>query len=359
MSDDDNEKTEKPTGKKRADAKKKGQVPKSQELMGLVGLIAGFSSLFLYSGYIGLYLSDFFIYAYLLIDSDNLSMANLNQLIVFAVSTVASILVVPMVTIVVATILVGYAQNRFVIPEDSLKFSLDKLNVINGMKEKFFSLNPLVELFKGCLKLFLLGYLVYGALEDRIWLIPNMIWVDITQFIYVFEEFAMIVFWKAVIVGIILAFVDYSYQVYKTEESLKMSKQDIKDERKDIEGDPKYKAYRLRRQAEIALGVLAQNVPKADVVVTNPTHFAVALRYRKEESDAPVVVAKGVDFLAAKIKELANEHDIQIVENAPLARGLYYKTREGQSIAPEFFSAVAEILAIVYRKRNQKKRKFA
>ncbi|MBM76430.1 MAG: flagellar biosynthesis protein FlhB [Proteobacteria bacterium] len=359
MADDDNEKTEKPTGKKRQDALKKGQVAKSQELLSLVGLIAGFSSIFLYSGYMSLYLSDFFMYAYFLIDNDDFGLSSLNQLIVFALTTIAKIIAVPMIAIFFFTIIVGFIQNRFVIPENSLKFSIDKLNPITGFKEKFFSLNPVVELVKGCMKLFLLGYLVYSAFQERIWLVPNMIWVDVTQFAQVFEEFAMIVFWRAVIVGILLTVIDYSYQVYKTEESLKMSKQDIKDERKDMEGDPKFRAFRMRRQAEIALGLLTQNVPKADVVVTNPTHFAVALRYRKEESDAPVVVAKGVDFLAAKIRGLADEHKIPIVENAPLARGLYYKTREGQSIAPEFFAAVAEILAVVYRKRNTKNRNFA
>ena len=130
-----------------------------------------------------------------------------------------------------------------------------------------------------------------------------------------------------------------------------MTHQEVKDEHKDAEGDPLLKGKRKQRQYEIAMGVFMQKVPESDVVLTNPTHFAVALRYRKEEAEAPIVMAKGVDFLAFRIRDIAKSHDIVIVENPPLARALYYSSKEGQMIPPEFYSAVAEILAMVYRKR--------
>ena len=138
-----------------------------------------------------------------------------------------------------------------------------------------------------------------------VYVIPNLIWADPSQLPSVFLEFVMIVFWRALIVAVIISIIDYSYQYYKTEESLKMSVQDIKDENKSMEGDPKFKGYRMKRQREIAMNTIKQSVPKADVVVTNPTHFAVALRYRKEEADAPIVLAKGVDFLAHKIRDIS------------------------------------------------------
>ena len=230
--------------------------------------------------------------------------------------------------------------------QKDLSTTLDKLNLLKQQR-----MSPVLLLTLQ------LGYLVYLAFYDRIELIPNLIWADPSELPDVFFEFLLIVFWRALIVAVLISIIDYSYQYYKTEESLKMSVQDIKDEQKNIEGDPKFKGYRMKRQREIAMNTIKQAIPKADVVVTNPTHFAVALRYRREEGDAPIVLAKGVDFLAHKIREIANENNVPLVENAPLARGLYYKTREGQMIAPEFFTAVAEILAAIYRRKREQVQK--
>ncbi len=350
---DDSEKTEDPTPKKRSDSAKKGQVPKSQEITAFVSILVGFSTLFITAPYMSRVLVDYFFDLYSSIPEKDFNMSNFNSLIVITLLVVTKMIAWVMGILMVFGVLIGYVQNRFIIPEESLKFDLNKLNVVEGFKNKFFSLNPVMEMVKGVLKLIFLGYLVYLAFYDRIAVIPNLIWADPSQLPSIFLEFIMIVFWRALIVAVILSIIDYSYQYYKTEESLKMSVQDIKDENKSMEGDPKFKGYRMKRQREIAMNTIKQSVPKADVVVTNPTHFAVALRYRKEEADAPIVLAKGVDFLAHKIRDIAQENDVAIVENAPLARGLYYKTREGQMIAPEFFTAVAEILATIYKRRRE------
>ena len=354
---DDSEKTEDPTPKKRGDAAKKGQVPKSQEITAFVSILVGFSTLFMTAPYMSRILIDYFFDLYSSIPEKDFNMSNFNSLIIVTLLVVTKMIAWVMGVLMVFGVLIGYVQNRFIIPEESLKFDLNKLNVVEGFKSKFLSLNPVMEMVKGVLKLIFLGYLVYLAFYDRIAVIPNLIWADPSQLPSIFLEFVMIVFWRALIVAVIISVIDYSYQYYKTEESLKMSVQDIKDENKSMEGDPKFKGYRMKRQREIAMNTIKQSVPKADVVVTNPTHFAVALRYRKEEADAPIVLAKGVDFLAHKIRDIAQENDVAIVENAPLARGLYYKTREGQMIAPEFFTAVAEILATIYKRRREKFKK--
>ena len=354
---DDSEKTEDPTAKKRSDAANKGQVPKSQEITAFVSILVGFSTLFITAPYMASILIDYFFDLYTSIPEKDFNLSNFNSLLIITLIVVTKMMAWVMGILLVFSVLIGYVQNRFIIPEESLKFDLNKLNVVEGFKSKFFSLNPVMEMVKGVLKLIFLGYLVYLAFYDRIAIIPNLIWADPSQLPSVFLEFIMIVFWRALIVAVILSVIDYSYQYYKTEEGLKMSVQDIKDENKSMEGDPKFKGYRMKRQREIAMNTIKQSVPKADVVVTYPTHFAVALRYRKEEADAPIVLAKGVDFLAHKIRDIAQENDVAIVENAPLARGLYYKTREGQMIAPEFFTAVAEILATIYKRRREKSKK--
>ena len=354
---DDSEKTEEPTPKKRSDAANKGQVPKSQELTALVSIFFGFSAIFLSAPYMGSVLVDYFFYLYTSIPSQDFDVSILSSLLFSTLLTIGKMIGSVLMVLMISGMLIGYVQNRFILPEESLKFDLNKLNVVEGFKSKFLSLNPVMEMLKGVLKLILLGYLVYLAFYDRIELIPNLIWVAPNQLPEVFFEFLLIVFWRALIVAVLLSVIDYSYQYYKSEESLKMSVQDIKDEQKNIEGDPKFKGYRMKRQREIAMNTIKKAIPKADVVVTNPTHFAVALRYRREEGDAPIVLAKGVDFLAHKIREIAEENNVPLVENAPLARGLYYKTREGQMIAPEFFTAVAEILATIYRRKREQIKK--
>jgi flagellar biosynthetic protein FlhB len=150
-----------------------------------------------------------------------------------------------------------------------------------------------------------------------------------------------------------LALIDYLYQKYDFEKSIRMSKQDIKDEYKNTEGDPMIKSRIRQRQREMAMSRMMQEVPNADVVITNPTHFAIALKYDENKLDAPFVVAKGADYLAQKIKFIAGENDIMMVENRPLARALYDQSDLGDPIPEEFFKVVAEILAYVYRMKNK------
>jgi flagellar biosynthesis protein FlhB len=352
MSDeDDGEKTEDPTPKKRDDAKKKGEFAKSQEFLGVAVLAVGLGGFLSLAGKLA---GQLLIYAntiYGLIPISEFSMEQVTHLWLLTLKTIAEMLALPFFLMCLGVLVLSVLHNRFILPEDALKFDLKKLDPVKGFKEKFFSSQPFVELIKGILKLFLLGWLVWLGIRDRVRVLPALIWADPREIPSVFLEFAWIVFWRALVVGVIITIIDFSYQWYKTEQSLKMSRTEIKDEMKQQEGDPKFKAKRQRRAMEIAWGLMSKDIPTADVVVTNPTHFAVALRYRKDEADAPLVVGRGVDFLAFRIRNLAAEHDVPIVENPPLARGLYYKSRVGQMIHPDFYAAVAEILATIFRRR--------
>jgi flagellar biosynthetic protein FlhB len=250
----------------------------------------------------------------------------------------------------VAVVVVALIQTRFIIPKEPIKFNWETLNPIDGVKKKFFSAQPLVELVKGLLKLILLGWLVWMGIGEEVAKLPALISASPTEQISKVTELAMIIFIRAMIVGVFVFLIDYSYSWYQIQNQMMMTHQEVKDEMKQTEGDPLFKSRRRQRQYDIAMGTLKQ-VPDADLILTNPTHFAVAIRYRRDEQEAPVVLAKGVDFMAFRIRDIAKENNIIVMENPPLARALYFKSTAGQMIPPEFYAAVAEILAIVYRRR--------
>ncbi|OOO00206.1 MAG: flagellar biosynthesis protein FlhB, partial [Epulopiscium sp. Nele67-Bin004] len=230
------------------------------------------------------------------------------------------------------------------------KFS--KMNPLKGLK-KIVSPDTLIELAKSIFKVVFLGAIFYNTIEGEV---PHFFkFYDMTtlgSFLYILDVVRQIGF----NVGggyLFLAALDYAYQKYKFEDSIKMSKQDVKDEYKQSEGDPQIKGKIRQKMREMSMKRMMQAVPNADVIITNPTHFAVAIFYDRDKGLAPVVVAKGVDNLAHKIKEVAKENKIQIVENKPLARAIYYTVEVDQAIPPELYQAVAEVLAFVYKLENK------
>ena len=216
-----------------------------------------------------------------------------------------------------------------------------------------FSLNSLMELLKSIIKIIFIGYIAYSILSahmNDIFLIYDM---SMQQSLSLMYEIVLELLLKVCVMFAVLAAADYIYQKWKFRDDNKMTKQEIKDEHKNSEGDPKIKGQQRQRMMQASQRRMMQAVPEADVVITNPTHFAVALSYKSGEHTAPVVVAKGADFLAAKIKDLAKEHKVDIVENKPLARMLYYNVEVDSEIPPELYQAVAEVLAYVYQLHNK------
>ena len=232
-----------------------------------------------------------------------------------------------------------------------LEPKLSKFNPINGFK-RIFSKDSLFELLKSIVKIGIIAYITYSNLKDEANNIFILYEISLNQAIALVGEIILDVGLQIAIVFVLVGLVDYFYQKWKFADEMKMTKQEVKDEYKNTEGDPQIKGRIRQKMREASQRRMMQDVPTADVVITNPTHFAVAIKYDAETSKAPIVVAKGEDFLAQKIKEVAKEHNVQIVENKPLARMLYHNVDIGSEIPPELYQSVAEVLAMVYHMKN-------
>ena len=247
-------------------------------------------------------------------------------------------------------------QTRFLVTPKLIAPKFNRLSPLQGFK-KMFSMRGVVELLKSLIKIVVLGVVIYNVFSDELPLFPRMMDMSVEQAMASTGNIILQIVQNAVVIFVFLAVVDYGYQWWEYEKNLRMSKQDIKDEYKETEGDPQIKGKIKERQQQMARQRMMQNVPSADVVIRNPTHYAIAIQYEAGKNSAPVVIAKGADFLARKIVEIAEEHQIAIVENKPLARGLYAAVDLDQEIPEEFFKPVAEVLAYVYNLKEKERRR--
>lgn len=348
------EKTEKATPKKRQEARKKGQIAKSQEIPGGAVLIGGFMSLLMFGGYFKEHLVS--LYRDIFLNRLTMDVTSENVMMMFGEYGIQILLMLAPIflTIIVIGIVSNYAQVGFLFTGELLKPKFSKLDPIKGFK-RIFSMHALMEFFKSILKLVIIGYLVYTTLWGEKDQLAGLNRVSVEQAFYFTADLTMNLGIKIAAALLILAALDFLYQRYEHEKNLRMSKQDIKDEYKKMEGDPLIKGKIRERQRRMALQRMMQEVPKADVIITNPTHFAIALKYDGSQMDAPQVLAKGQDFLALRIKEIAKEHGIITIENKPLARALFQRTEIGDSIPGDLFQAVAEVLAYVYKLQGKVK----
>ncbi|MDF2902685.1 MAG: flagellar biosynthesis protein FlhB [Bacillus sp. (in: firmicutes)] len=342
------EKTEKATPRKMQDARKKGQVAKSTDLTNAIVLLASFSFLLIFGEQSATRLNQLFRYELsdlLLWDITEDSIPLLfENLLKESILVAAPIIFITWLAALVANL----SQVGFLISAESMKFDLKKINPIEGAK-RMFSVRAVVDLIKSLLKviaiLIVTGLLLWRQ-KGLILKLPEMEPLMIVSFLASFTIKMGITISG---VYLVIAVADFFYQRFDHAKRLRMSKQDIKEEHKKTEGDPLIKHKIKEKQRQIASARMMSDIPKAQVVVTNPTHFAVAIAYEAGETKVPVVVAKGADYLALKIKEVAKEHRVVIMENKPLARTLYASVEIGQEIPEELFKAVAEVLAYVYR----------
>lgn len=245
------------------------------------------------------------------------------------------------------------AQTKGLFSMEAMKPKFSRLNPFSGIK-KLFSLQSLVGIVKGLIELIVIGVILYFQISDRMTAFAKLLDTDIIKIVAYISETVMSMIISIFIMLVFVAAMDYLFQWWSFEKKLKMSKQEVKDEYKQLEGDPQIKSKIKRKQQEMAQKRMMQEVPNADVVIRNPTHYAVALKYNRETAyKAPVVVAKGTDSLALKIVDIAREHNVYITENKPLARGLYEAVDIGREIPREFYTAVAEVLAMVYEAQNK------
>ena len=344
------EKTEDATTKKLQDARKEGQVAKSTDLNSAILLLVLFLGLrffggFMYDRFIELF--DFFYGKISEIAVIGLTVNQAASIMNFGLVRIMLITLPIMAFGVLGAVIVNIVQVKWKITGKPLMPKFSKINPISGFK-RIFSKDKVFDLIKTLAKLFVLFYVVYSALKDQWGLIKNIYDMELISAIILVVTTVLDVAIKIAIVFFIIALVDYMYQKRKFKNDMKMTKQEVKEEFKQTEGDPQIKGQIKRRMQEASRRRMMQSLPEADVVITNPTHLAVAIKYDKEVSDAPVVIAKGADYLANKIKEVATEHKIEIVENKPVARMLYHNVDIGEQIPPELYQTVAEILAYVY-----------
>lgn len=255
---------------------------------------------------------------------------------------------------VLVALIVNYMQVGFLLVGEGLKPKLEKLDPIKGFKN-IFSLRSLVEFAKSILKMSIIGYLVYSTIKGYQSDIASLSHFSLDAILHFAASITLSLGIKIAAALMILAIFDYMYQKYDHEKKIRMSKQDIKDEYKKMEGDPLIKGKIRERQRRMAMQRMMQEVPNADVIITNPTHFAVALKYEGSEMEAPQIIAKGQDYVALRIKEIAKENGVITMENKPLARALFQRAEIGDAIPADLFQAVAEVLAYVYKLKGRTK----
>ena len=351
------EKTEPATAKKLKDARDEGKVAKSRELNSAFDLIVLFLCLKIFVSFVGGKFIDIFSYIYenmpdfVKINEGGLSVQAVAGLIA-SVTLKSLLIMLPFMAFgFVVTLLGSIVQVGWKVSTKPMKPELSKLNPLNGFK-RIFSKDSLFELVKSILKIVIIIYIAYTSIKDNANDLFALYDLGLNQAVALVGTLIINTGIKISIVYLVIGLADFIYQKHKFNEDMKMTKQEVKDEYKNTEGDPQIKGRQRRKMQEVSQKRMMQDVPKADVVITNPTHFAVALKYEAEVSSAPVVLAKGEDYLAQKIKEVARENKIEIVENKPLARMLYHNVDVGAEIPPELYQAVAEVLAAVYKAKN-------
>jgi len=351
------EKTEPATQKKLDDARKEGKVAKSKDLTEGFALVVLFLLLKVFMEYV----ADRMVGLFDATIGRMAEFVQVNQAGLYtpAVTSLISGMIVELLLIVwpfflfgfVITFLLTIYQVGWKVSSKTLEPKLSKFNPINGFK-RIFSKDSLFELVKSLAKVAIIVYVAYSNISEEANNLFILYEIDLKQAIALVGQIILDTGLEISIIFVLVGIVDFFYQKWKFSEEMKMTKQEVKDEYKNTEGDPQIKGRIRQKMREASQRRMMQDVPKADVVITNPTHFAVAIQYDAEVSKAPVVVAKGEDFLAQKIKEVAREHNVEIVENKPLARMLYHNVDIGAEIPPELYQSVAEVLAMVYHMKN-------
>jgi len=347
------DRTEPATPKRRTEARKKGQVAKSREIPTAIIILVASTILYLYGYYLNNTLIAFSRQFWAHANSMHVSPLYLDHAGRYILQALSWALSPLFIGLIFVCLLTNYIQTGFILSADPITPRLSRINPISGLG-RLFSLSAFVELLKSILKLFVIAYITYRIIIRELPHLPALSTLSINQIISYMVRISFNICIKVGLVLFIIACLDYLYQRYQYEQNLRMTKQEVKEEYREREGDPKIKARIRSLQRQIARRRMMQAVPKADVVITNPIRLAVALKYEHKKMVAPEVVAKGAGLLAERIKQIARAHNITIVENEWLAQILYKTVEVGQTIPPTLYKAVAEILAYVYRLKGKR-----
>ncbi|RUM89007.1 MAG: flagellar biosynthesis protein FlhB [Thermodesulfatator sp.] len=347
------ERTEQATPKRRREAREKGQVAKSKELASVAVLLSSLFTLYWGSSFFMTRLCSDVSYYLSHLASLNISINSLQSVALLGMKQFFILMAPLFAVITFIALLSNYLQVGTLFTWEPLIPRLSKINPMEGFK-RLFSLQSLVEFIKSLFKLAIVTWIAWSTVRDQLELLPPLLDQTPYQIIAYLGTVSFKIFWKSCLAMILLSVLDYMYQRWEFERNLKMTKQEVKEEFKQTEGDPQVKSRIRSIQRELARKRMMQEVPEADVVITNPTHLAVALKYEAGKMEAPSVVAKGAGIIAEKIKEIARDNGIPIVENKPVAQSIFKLVEIGQTIPENLFQAVAEIFAYVYRLKGRK-----
>ena len=348
MSDEDKQsKTEQPTSKRRSETEKKSGPPRSRELTSTLTLLASFLFLYWTGGSMFVKIKECSVEILGGAGTYALTPTSVYSLMLKTMGTLGHILIPFLVAVMTTGLVVSICQGGLSFSIEKISFNPGRLNPLSGLK-KMFNADALAEIFKSVLKLAVVAYVAYRTLRQEA---EGPIFLGGRGIAEIIESFGQIAFRLVLRIGgilLVLGILDYFFVRWRFTQNIKMTKHEVKEESKEAEGDPQVKGKMRRIHMERARKRYMQIIPTADVVITNPTHYAVALKYDRNRMYAPVVIAKGADYLAQKIKEIARENKVMLVENRFLARELYAQVKEGEAIPETLYAAVAEVLAYVY-----------
>jgi len=354
LAEDQDEKTEQATDTRREEFRKRGQVAVTRELATAVVFLTAAGMLFTLGRFFFQNLSEVFNVSFGLTMLKLVRENQFSDLFFFIGGKIMLLLAPVMIVAMIIGVVTQVLQTGLLQIEDALSPNLDRINPMNALG-RIFSMKGMVELLKSLIKMSVVLATIYFLLKSEINQIPFLAQMSISE---IFSYMGRVLFKLLMGTGIfilVLAVADYFYQRWQIEREMMMTKQEVKEEHKSREGDPIIKARIKKMQREMSQRKMMQAIPKADVVITNPTHIAVVLKY-SDKLPAPQLVAKGADFMAEKIKQVAREHNIPVIENKPLARTIFKTLKIGQVIPRDLFVAVAEVLSYVFRLRRKRRR---
>ena len=350
--EDDAQKTEEPTQKKLDEARKKGQVALSREVNNWIMLLAG---TLLIAGAASWVMSDLTVMMTAFIAQAHLMPelpGGMGHLLGGIFFEVLYILALPLLFLMFAAFIGPFAQVGPLFAPESLAPKMDKISPIKGFS-RIFSMRSFMEFVKGILKLGLVAAVGFALLYPFFGSVDHLVGIPFPKFLSEMHALVLRMLAGILIVMLVVAVVDLTFQRQQHHKKMRMSKREVKDEYRQAEGDPQIRAKLRQLRNERARNRMMQAVPEADVVITNPTHFAIALKYKPDEMDAPVCIAKGQDLIALRIREIAKEHNIVIYEDKPLARSLYDLVEIDQTIPADQYKAVAEVISFVFRQKGR------
>ncbi|HUX60658.1 MAG TPA: flagellar biosynthesis protein FlhB [Ignavibacteriaceae bacterium] len=354
---DGQEKTEQASGKRLTEGREKGQVAKSIEINSFVIFSAGMLMIFFTQHYMSKQITDLATNTFNSFDIHNINQDTFTIIIRRTILTFLITLAPILGALFVVALVAGIGQVGFHFSVKALAPKFGKFNPITGIKKLLISPRSLIEVAKSLIKLALIGGLTYSIISEFVLKSETLVEMSIPQILTYMVDSAYTLIWKLSLAYFLIAAADFVYQKVKHKKEMMMTKQEVKEENKQTEGDPQIKARIRKVQFQAAKNRMMQKVPKADVVITNPTHYAIALKYDMSKNIAPKVLAKGVDELAQRIKQIALENNVPLHEDRELARALYRICDVGDEIPSTLFKAVAQVLAYVYQLKNKKKRK--